>query len=472
MPNTVTLTLIDGVRIVVPDALDLITPYVLREQLDFFEDELPFVRQLLQLGQNVIDIGANYGTYTLSMARKVGASGHVWAFEPASSTAQLLAQGIAANGFNHVTLEQKAVSNVLGSAQLARHAHSELRSISHHTMAPDDGETVSLVTLDDCMDRYRWVDIDFIKMDAEGEEINIVKGGRRFFAELSPLVQYELNNAGEMNLGLIREFSAIGYRSYRLLPSLNLLVPFGAESPPDPYLLNLFSCNETCAERLAARGVLLRPADLAHVGESAGAAYHWRHALKHTRYAAQLASAWEKAEQAGGSADVHQALSSYARSRDAALPMAERLRSLEASFVQLKELCAKAPVHLRLASLARVAHEFGERAVGVDAVGRLIESIRVNGVVHADEPFLPPLERFDSLAPGEALAGWMLSAALEHLERRGWMSSFYAGPTALDRLQAIHDLGFSSSDMERRLNLVRLRIDLARAAKGLPPLAT
>src|SRR5271168_2114598 len=110
MLATVVLNLVDGVRIVVPDLRDLMTPYVLREQQDFFEDELPFVRQVLQPGQNVIDIGANYGVYTLPMAQKVGASGHVWAFEPASSTAQLLAQGIAANGFGHVTLEQKAVS--------------------------------------------------------------------------------------------------------------------------------------------------------------------------------------------------------------------------------------------------------------------------------------------------------------------------------------------------------------------------
>src|SRR5271156_3491421 len=88
MLDTIVLTLVDGVRIVVPDSLFLITSYVLREQQDFFEDELPFVRQLLQPGQNVIDIGANYGVYTLPMAQKVGASGHVWAFEPASSTAR------------------------------------------------------------------------------------------------------------------------------------------------------------------------------------------------------------------------------------------------------------------------------------------------------------------------------------------------------------------------------------------------
>jgi FkbM family methyltransferase len=156
MLDTVVLTLVDGVRIVVPDSLDLITRYVLREQQDFFEDELPFVRQVLQPGQNVIDTGANYGVSTLPMAQKVGASGHVWAFEPASSTAQFLAQGVAANGFGHVTVEQKAVLSSPGSAQLALHVHSELRSIVHGAVQTGGSEKVSLVTLDDCMDRFRW----------------------------------------------------------------------------------------------------------------------------------------------------------------------------------------------------------------------------------------------------------------------------------------------------------------------------
>src|ERR1700739_1661996 len=125
MLETTVLTLIDGVRIVVPDSLDLITPYVLREQQDFFEDELPFVRSLLEPGQHVIDIGANYGVYTLPMAQKVGSGGHVWAFEPASGTAGFLAQSITVNGFGQVTLEQKAVSSTAGSAQLGAHIHSE-----------------------------------------------------------------------------------------------------------------------------------------------------------------------------------------------------------------------------------------------------------------------------------------------------------------------------------------------------------
>jgi protein O-GlcNAc transferase len=480
MPDTLMLTLLDGVRIAVPDALDLITPYVLREQQDFFEDELPFVRQLLQPGQNVIDIGANYGTYTLPMAKKVGANGHVWAFEPASSTARFLAQGIAANGFTHITLEQKAVSSTSGSAQLAAHMHSELRSIIHAAAPPADSEKVSLVTLDECLEHHRWVDIELIKIDAEGEEANIVKGGRRFFSSLSPLVQYELKSTGDMNLDLIRDFKAIGYDSYRLLPALNLLVPFDAESTPDPFLLNLFCCNAARAGRLAARGVLLRPTDLAGGGVSLGAKhdgsdglapYHWRYALARLPYAAPLASAWAAAEQAGGNAEVYRALSLYARSRDTALSMTERFLSLETAFSQFKGLCAGGPSSLRLASLARVAHDFGQRAVAVNALTQLVESIRLTGVVDPNEPFLAPLERFDSIAPREALSDWILGAALEQIEKRGWFSSFYAGPSSLERLEAIHALGYGGPEMQRRLGLVRLRINHARAAKGLPPIA-
>jgi len=96
--------MVDGVRVVVPQSLNLITPYVLLEQEDWFEDEIKFVRRVLAAGDNAIDIGANYGVYALSMARAVGPSGRVWAFEPASRTAKLLAESIAANGFTHCIL--------------------------------------------------------------------------------------------------------------------------------------------------------------------------------------------------------------------------------------------------------------------------------------------------------------------------------------------------------------------------------
>lgn len=474
MLDTIVLTLVDGVRIVVPDSLFLITPYVLREQLDYFEDELPFVRQILQPGQNVVDIGANYGVYTLPMAQKVGAGGHVWAFEPASSTAHFLARGIAENGFAHVTLEQTAMSSAPGSAQLGFHVQAELRSIVRGAAVPDGSEKVSVVTLDDCMDRFDWQNIELVKIDAEGEEASIVKGGRRFFGTLAPLVQYELRSAVEVNFDLVSEFEAIGYNSYRLLLGLNLLIPFDIKSAPDAYLLNLYCCNANCADRLAARGLLLRPADLAGACEFSDAKrpneldakYHWRHTLAHLPYAAALVPVWEMSEKAGERSGLVQALWFYARSRDTALSMVERFRALKASFLQLRELCAREPVGLRLASLARVAHDYGERAVAVNALTRLAASIRQRGAVDTNEPFLAPLQRFDAIAPGRSVSNWVLGAVLEQLELRERFSSFYAGPSALERLETIHSLGFGSLEMARRLELVRLCIAQAIAAKG------
>ncbi len=473
MVETTVLSLLDGVRIVVPNSLELITPYVLREQQDFFEDELRFVRWLLQPGQKVIDIGANYGVYTLPMAQRVGPRGHVWAFEPASSTAQLLAQGITANAFLNVTLEQKAVSSSAGSAQLSLQRHPELNSIIHgQPPAAGDSETVSLVTLDEYMDRYWWTDIELIKIDAEGEENNILKGGRRFFANLAPLVQYELKkDATTINFELINEFAAIGYDSYRLVPGLNLLVPFDAGSQPDPYLLNLFCCKAACADRLATRGALLRSSDVSGTGgalvgmnecsSGAGVKYHWSNALAHLPYATPLASAWRAAEEAGSSSGVIRALSFYSRSRDAALSSLERFRALEASFLTLKAQCEREPVRLRLASLARVAHDYGARAVTVIALKQLLEYIRQAGI-DPNEPFLPPPERFDSIPFGADPVPWLVAAVLEQLEKREHYSTFYVGPTARERLEDIRALGFASPEMERRLDLVRLRIDLAR----------
>jgi FkbM family methyltransferase len=466
MADAAVLSLIDGVQVAVPDSLDLITPYVLREQLDFFEDELPFVRRLLQPGQKVIDIGANYGVYTLPMAKRVGPNGHVWAFEPTPSTAGFLRQGIAANGFEQVTLEQRAVSSGSGTAQLMLQRHCELNSIIHGEVPAVAGETVSLVSLDECLDRHRWTDIELIKIDAEGEECNIVKGGRRFFTELAPLVQYELRKGpGDVNFQLIHDFASLGYASYRLVPGLGLLVPADVDSLSDPYLLNLFCCKASRADALAARGLLLRPPDISSTGVPAepdlrgtegDSGHHWRRALSHLPYAAPFASQWEGAEANGDSVDVIRSLSLYSRSRDTGVSRANRFCALQASFSALKELCALEPTRLRFASLARVAHDVGERAVSVGALKSLLAYIHENGV-DLSEPFLAPLERFDSIAPDSDLVRWLVAAVLEQLEHREYYSSFYAGPNARERLEDIHALGLGSPEMTRRLDLVRRR---------------
>lgn len=471
MPPSVTLTLVDGVRIVVPDSLNLITPYVLMEQQDWFEDEIKFLRRLLQPGQKVIDVGANYGVYTLSMARTVGPKGSVWAFEPASSTAGLLAEGIAANDFAQIVLERSALSSTCGTARLSLNDNSEWNALVRSEQPDNASETVSLVTLDECLQRHGWQDIAFIKIDAEGEEANILRGGVRFFAELSPLVQYEIKEGADLHLELVRDFAALGYESYRLVPGLDLLVPFNAELAPDDYLLNLFCCKRNRAEQLAAQGFLLE--SVPHQATTAknryknisatiknSNAYAWHNTVAKLPYGVQLANLWQRTMAAGNSVDVDEALSYYAISRDSALSSNERFGALETSFSLFKSLCERQPSYLRLASLARIARDYGARSVAVNALDQLNNIIVQHKKVNLSEPFLAPGERFDLIPSGDNIGNWVLAAVLEELERLGYFSSFYAGVSARQRLAIIGSLGFGSEEMGRRSRLLQRRFGL------------
>jgi FkbM family methyltransferase len=476
MLATQTIQLFDGVKVVAPDSLNLLTPYVLLEQEDWFEDEIKFVRQLLAPGQQIIDIGANVGVYTLPMANAVGPKGHVWAFEPASGTADLLAQGIAANGFAWVDLERCALSSASGSAQLILNEQSEFNSLQLGAAASGTTELVQLRTLDECKQKYGWTDIDFMKIDAEGEEVKILKGGAQFFKSCSPLVQYELKiEADLLNMGLVHDFAALGYDSYRLVPGLGMLAPFSFELAADGYLLNLFCCKPDRAEQLAANG-LLAPACTAFEGEKSTRqeallakikltdTYGWRHTIAQMPYGSSLTHQWVEHSPQAGHAELIDALALYAFSQAPAATPLERLDALDLSFNMLLALCAKHPTDTRLISLARVAQAFGARSQAIGALEIVRANLAQNKSSDLSEPFVAPMARFDAISPGDSVGNWLLAAVLESFEQVVHFSSYYTGIESHKRLVQIKALGFGSDEMSRRLNMVCKRFNMPSLA--------
>jgi FkbM family methyltransferase len=471
VPRTTTIEIAGGVRIVVPHSINLMTPYVLYEQQDWFEEELGFLRRILRPGQNAIDIGANYGVYALSIANAVGPTGRVWAFEPSSTTASLLAQGIAANNFSNVVLETSAISSKCGQAQLSLNDNSELNALVQERPLTGSFETVNVVSLDERLQRYDWQDIALVKIDAEGEEARILEGGRNFLARLSPLILYEVKAGADLHLELVGKFADCGYRSFRLVPGLDLLIPFEANSVPDGYLLNLFCCKEDTAAHLAERGLLLDSSALdapeaaqrveLFFRENAGR-YGWRQKLVALPYGAVLADVWETAQSSDDAAAVNEALARFAISQDTSLDPLTRFSALDSSFRSLQAICHERPQFLRLASFARVAREHGSRDVAVIALDKLVDTIARESRVNTGEPFLLPGKRFESIAPRESVAKWAQAAILEELERLSAYSSFNTGDSARPRLEAIASLGFASAEMTRRLQLLQMRFPNAK----------
>ncbi|MCU0530078.1 MAG: FkbM family methyltransferase [Cyanobium sp. Prado107] len=473
--HTITVTLVDGTQVVVPDCLDQITCYVLQEQGDWFEDEIKFLRRLVQPGQTVVDIGANVGVYALSLARKVGPTGQVWAFEPASDTAALLEASIAANGVPWLHLERQALSDHAGTAVLQTPpGESEFDSLVPSSALgratqQGPGEEVSLITLDACLQEFGWQQVDLLKIDAEGAEERILAGGKHFLAELSPLVMFELREGNELHLELVNRFQALGYGCYRLVPGLDALKPFDPADGVDSYLLNLFAAKPDRADALERAGWLVKESNPKPPGAQDVEPYPWRTTIAPLPYARELARRWEQEEATKGKAPATDALAYWVFANDLSQPLDRRLGALQNCYRTLREETgASAPPH-RWSTLARVARSLGERAVAVRALGHLIPSLQAAAPLVAVEPFLPPLERYDHLDPGEHPATWLLSAALEADELLGELSGYYYGERSRARLEHLLELGFSSSERSvarHRLHLLDRRCP--RLPKGSP----
>jgi hypothetical protein len=438
LPPPISLSLVDGTTIVVPDSLNLLTTYILQEQGDWFEDEIKFLRKLVQPGQVVIDIGANYGVYALSLARRVGATGQVWAFEPATDTAGFLAQSIEANGTPWVRMETTALSDHEGTAWLRKPGQSELNSLSPPGKSQDpseegEGEEVPLSTLDGCKARYGWTAVDLLKIDAEGEEKRILAGGQSFFRETSPLVMFELKEGASLHLELLECFQALGYGCYRLVPGLDVLVPFNPEQGVDGYLLNLFAAKPDRAAALASEGWLVTEEQIGKPGIPL-----------------------QPLPQPNGMA-YQEALAAWDQAHDGDLPVAERVAALRRSYQLLCALTQPNAPASRWLSLARVGLALGEREAAMNALAHLGTALQEGQEPELEEPFLTPHPEVASITPGVQKAQWLEAAVLEAQEIFGSFSSFFTGPSAFPRLQQLRDLGLGSPAMELRLALVQRR---------------
>jgi FkbM family methyltransferase len=139
--------------------------------------ETTLIKDTLKPGDTFIDVGANFGYYTVLASKLVGPTGRVIAFEPDPRSFALLQRNVARNGCTNVVLEQKALSSEPGTLTLHvsdsnRGGHSVIREgtqdISHTVDVP-------AVRLDDYL-KDQDLRVDLVKIDTEGAEGFILAG--------------------------------------------------------------------------------------------------------------------------------------------------------------------------------------------------------------------------------------------------------------------------------------------------------
>lgn len=144
------------------------------------------LREEVKDGMVCLDLGANIGYTTLPMVDRVGATGHVYAVEPDPHNLSFLTRNLIANGFtlNEVSVMPILISDHSGESEFWIASHPNLNSVAKtkHSIRKMD---VECWTLTDLVKSKSMQPPNFIKMDVEGHEVEILLGAQELFMDHS-----------------------------------------------------------------------------------------------------------------------------------------------------------------------------------------------------------------------------------------------------------------------------------------------
>jgi hypothetical protein len=383
----------------------------------------------------VLDIGADYGAYTVAMARAIGPTGRLVAFEPNANVAAYLRQTIDGNKLGHVTLRQTALG------------------------AKPDTEKASAGMLDRESEACGLGDIDFVRLDAERAALDIVAGGARLFTTRSPLVMFTARQGEDINTALLNAWRDRGYGLYRLIGPDTLLVPIGpAGVPTDSFEINLFACKPDRAANLEEAG-LLATEGREPQGIVAGSGFSfWRQHV--------FATAFDRGAVSADLAMVRP-LDLYAFWRDGTRPPPQRYAALTEAIGLLWRIVQSAEGRgtAHTATLARFLYEAGQRETALDQIEKMMNNER--GKL-PEGPFWPVTPRYDTLRPGADPGTWFTASLIEGFERLRAHSGYFAPQLPVDRLAWLSQTPFASAEMERRRVLLANRFGVHKATVPAP----
>lgn len=168
--------------------------------------QIKLIETELGEGDTAIDVGAHYGVFSILMAARCGHTGKVISFEPDPIAREVLEKNIELNAqLKPPVIENAALSDETGKGILfSRGGNSQsslVRSAVEFSPAHRSEQIeVPLETLDHYLERHDIMEPRWVKIDAEGAEIRILRGAPNLLAsragilcELHPYAWAEFN---------------------------------------------------------------------------------------------------------------------------------------------------------------------------------------------------------------------------------------------------------------------------------------
>ena len=182
--------------------------------------ETKALNRLLKPGSVVFDIGANIGYFTFLMSKLVGNNGQVHCFEPMDHAFKRLCFNMTLNPhlpLHNIRLHNKALSWCNSTSVECFESQFSSRVLAH-----SESKMVDFITLDDYFTDTLLDRLDFVKIDVDGYDYNVVQGGINVLRKYKPVVMAELCNRALLERGsdvskYVTLFLECGYRNCTLL---------------------------------------------------------------------------------------------------------------------------------------------------------------------------------------------------------------------------------------------------------------
>lgn len=189
------------------------------------EDEQVIVREIfgdriydkyysIKEGDRVVDVGANIGCFTLKACKAVGERGHVTSIEPTSQSSELLRKNIKLNnyadrcsiftvaaGSDNSNSEIKLYKNRAGEHSLVGHPGREVTGV----------ENIQIRTLDSITSDHSLKGCNFLKIDVEGFELEVLKGAKELLKDFHPHIAMETHSFGPSPKEIESFLTGFGY---------------------------------------------------------------------------------------------------------------------------------------------------------------------------------------------------------------------------------------------------------------------
>ena len=184
------------------------------------EPSLNYLFSFIRPDFTILDIGANVGFTTLNFAARCK-EGYVYAYEPDSLNFSKLERNVSLNPFFNISMRRKGLGEFAVTPQLMRlnKHHSGMNRIQSEATEGLESEKIEVVRLDDEVAVMNPNDVDLIKIDVEGYELDVVRGALETIRKFKPilfieLIEGNLRQYGQSSETLFKLVRGLGYRVF------------------------------------------------------------------------------------------------------------------------------------------------------------------------------------------------------------------------------------------------------------------